>query len=68
LHVEKEVGTLTVAQSTVEDGTYDPVYALEMAKYDEVMDKDVTALIYPKHLRFAATTLTAPIVIITYNA
>lgn len=51
LHIEQETkGFVDVYQSGISDGKYDMVKALSHT-YNEVVDVDCTALIYPKYIR-----------------
>lgn len=65
LHIEKGAGPLFVAQSSVPGGKYDYVHSLRMAIEDATLDKDVTALIYPKSIRIEARTEEAPYAVIS---
>lgn len=65
LHIEKEGGSLSVAQTSVAGGKYDNVPSLYMSTEDGTMDKDVTALLYPKTLRIEAYTKEAPYAVIS---
>lgn len=65
LHIEKEGGSLSVFQSSVAGGKYDNVPSLYMSIEDGVMDKDVTALIYPKTILIEARTKEAPYAVVS---
>lgn len=65
LHVEKGNGTLAVLQSSVAGGKYDNIRSLYMDAIDGTMDKDVTALIYPKYLLIEARTKEAPYAVVS---
>jgi hypothetical protein len=65
LHVEKGAGTFAVMQTTVAGGKSDFVPSLHMSIDDAVMDKDVTALIYPKTILIEARTEEAPYAVIS---
>lgn len=65
LHIEKGAGSLSVLQSSVAGGKYDNVPSLYMSIDDATMDKDVTALIYPKTLLIEARTKEAPYAVIS---
>jgi hypothetical protein len=67
-HVEKKGGAFCTFVTSVQGGDYDVVRSLYMSTDDGVMDKDVTALYYPKYLRVEAYTKTAPTVIVSFNA
>lgn len=55
IHIEKGTGALDVYQTSVSGGQYDFVKQLSMTTTDTVMDKDVTAFIWPKYLRMETT-------------
>ena len=65
LHIEKGAGSLFVAQTSVPGGGYDYVSSLRMAPEDATMDKDVTALVYPKTLLIEARTEDAPYAVVS---
>lgn len=65
IHIEKGKGSLAVLQTTVAGGHYDSVSSLYMASDERTMDKDATALIYPKTLRIEAHTEVAPYAVIS---
>ena len=65
LHIEKGAGSLSVAQTSVPGGKYDNVPSLRMSPEDSALDKDVTALIYPKTIRIEAYTKEAPYAVIS---
>ena len=65
LHIEKGAGSLSVAQTSVPGGKYDNVPSLRMSPEDSALDKDVTALIYPKTIRIDAYTKEAPYAVIS---
>jgi hypothetical protein len=65
LHIEKGAGSLSVLQSSVAGGKYDNVPSLYMSIEDGVMDKDVTAILYPKTLRIEAYTKEAPYAVVS---
>lgn len=65
LHIEKGAGSLFVAQTSVPGGKYDYVPSLRMAPEDATLDKDVTALIYPKTILIEARTKEAPYAVIS---
>lgn len=65
LHIEKGAGSLSVAQTSVPGGKYDNVPSLRMSPEDSALDKDVTALLYPKTLRIEAYTKEAPYAVIS---
>ena len=65
LHIEKGAGSLSVAQTSVPGGKYDNVSSLRMSPEDSALDKDVTALLYPKTLRIEARTEEAPYAVIS---
>lgn len=65
LHIEKGAGPLFVAQTSVPGGKPDYVSSLRMAPEDATMDKDVTALVYPKTLLIEARTKEAPYAVIS---
>lgn len=67
LHIEKGAGALSVLQTSVAGGKYDNVRSLYMSMDDATMDKDVTALIYPKYLRIESYTQDAPIGVVTFK-
>lgn len=67
LHIEKGAGALSVLQTSVAGGKYDNVRSLYMSMDDATMDKDVTALIYPKYLRIESYTHDAPIGVVTFK-
>lgn len=68
LHIEKRAGALSVLQTSVPSGKYDNVPSLYMSIDDATMDRDVTALIYPKYLRIEARTEEAPKGFVTFKA
>ena len=65
LHIEKGAGSLSVAQTSVPGGKYDNVPSLRMSPEDETLDKDVTALLYPKTIRIDAYTKEAPYAVVS---
>lgn len=65
IHIEKGAGSLSVLQTSVPGGKYDNVPSLYMSNVDTTMDKDVTALIYPKTLLIEAYTEDAPYVVVS---
>lgn len=65
LHIEKGAGALSVLQTSVPGGKYDNVPSLYMALEDATMDKDVTALLYPKTLKIEARTKEAPYAVVS---
>lgn len=65
LHIEKGAGSLSVAQTSVPGGKYDNVPSLRMSPEDSALDKDVTALIYPKTIRIEAYTKEAPYAVVS---
>lgn len=65
LHIEKGAGSLSVAQTSVPGGKYDNVSSLRMSPEDATLDKDVTALLYPKTLRIEAYTKEAPYAVVS---
>lgn len=65
LHIEKGAGSLSVSQTSVPGGKYDNVPSLRMSPEDSALDKDVTALIYPKTLRIDAYTKEAPYAVVS---
>ena len=65
LHIEKGAGSLSVAQTSVPGGKYDNVPSLRMSPEDSALDKDVTALIYPKTIHIEAYTKEAPYAVIS---
>lgn len=65
LHIEKGNGSLSVLQSSVAGGKYDNTPSLYMSLEDATMDKDVTALIYPKTLLIEARTKEAPYAVVS---
>lgn len=65
LHIEKGAGSLSVSQTSVPGGKYDNVPSLRMSPEDETLDKDVTALLYPKTIRIDAYTKEAPYAVVS---
>ena len=65
LHIEKGAGSLSVSQTSVPGGKYDNVPSLRMSHEDATLDKDVTALLYPKTIRIDAYTKEAPYAVIS---
>lgn len=65
LHIEKGAGSLSVAQTSVPGGKYDNVPSLRMSPEDSALDKDVTALLYPKTIRIEAYTKEAPYAVVS---
>ena len=65
LHIEKGNGALSVFQSSIAGGKYDNVSSLYMDTIDGTLDKDVTALLYPKTIRIEAYTKDAPYAVIS---
>ena len=65
LHIEKGSGSLSVSQTSVPGGKYDNVPSLRMSPEDSALDKDVTALLYPKTIRIEAYTKDAPYAVIS---
>lgn len=65
LHIEKGAGSLSVSQPSVPGGKYDNVPSLRMSPEDATLDKDVTALLYPKTIRIDAYTKGAPYAVIS---
>lgn len=65
LHIEKGWGSLHVLQTTMQGGRYDNVDALQMSVEDGTMDKDVTALVYPKWIKIESRTEKAPYAIVS---
>lgn len=65
LHIEKGAGSLSVLQTSVPGGKYDNVPSLRMSPEDSALDKDVTALIYPKTIRIDAYTKEAPYAVVS---
>lgn len=65
LHIEKGAGSLSVSQTSVPGGKYDNVPSLRMSPEDSALDKDVTALLYPKTIRIDAYTKDAPYAVVS---
>lgn len=65
LHIEKGAGSLSVSQTSVPGGKYDNVPSLRMSPEDSALDKDVTALLYPKTIRIDAYTEDAPYAVVS---
>ena len=65
LHIEKGAGSLSVSQTSVPGGKYDNVPSLRMSPEDSALDKDVTALLYPKTLSIEAYTTDAPYAVVS---
>ena len=65
LHIEKGDGSLSVSQTSVPGGKYDNVPSLRMSPEDATLDKDVTALLYPKTIRIDAYTKEAPYAVVS---
>lgn len=65
LHIEKGAGSLSVSQTSVPGGKYDNVPSLRMSPEDATLDKDVTALLYPKTIRIDAHTKEAPYAVVS---
>ena len=65
LHIEKGAGSLSVSQTSVPGGKYDNVPSLRMSPEDATLDKDVTALLYPKTMRIDAYTKEAPYAVVS---
>lgn len=65
LHIEKGAGSLSVSQTSVPGGKYDNVPSLRMSPEDATLDKDVTALLYPKTIRIDAYTKEAPYAVVS---
>lgn len=65
LHIEKGAGSLSVSQTSVPGGKYDNVPSLRMSPEDSALDKDVTALLYPKTLSIEAYTKDAPYAVVS---
>lgn len=65
LHIEKGAGSLSVLQTSVAGGKYDNVPSLHMSIEDATMDKDVTAILYPKTLLIEARTKEAPYAVVS---
>lgn len=65
LHIEKGAGSLSVLQTSVPGGKYDNVPSLRMSPEDSTLDKDVTALLYPKTIRIDAYTKDAPYAVVS---
>ena len=65
LHIEKGAGSLAVLQTSVPGGKYDNVPSLRMSPEDETLDKDVTALLYPKTILIEARTKEAPYAVVS---
>lgn len=65
LHIEKGAGSLSVSQTSVPGGKYDNVPSLRMSPEDSTLDKDVTALLYPKTIRIDAYTKEAPYAVVS---
>lgn len=65
LHIEKGAGSLSVSQTSVPGGKYDNVPSLRMSPEDATLDKDVTALLYPKTIRIDAHTKDAPYAVVS---
>ena len=65
LHIEKGAGSLSVLQTSVPGGKYDSVPSLRMSPEDSALDKDVTALLYPKTLLIEAYTKDAPYAVLS---
>lgn len=65
LHIEKGAGSLSVSQTSVPGGKYDNVPSLRMSPEDATLDKDVTALLYPKTILIEARTKEAPYAVIS---
>ena len=65
LHIEKGAGSLSVSQTSVPGGKYDNVPSLRMSPEDATLDKDVTALLYPKTIRIDAYTKDAPYAVVS---
>lgn len=52
LHVEREKGgRFLVYQKTVENGEYDIVDGIDMYRHKDVIDIDMSALVYPKYIK-----------------
>lgn len=65
LHIEKDLGTLSVYQTTVEGGKYD-VVKTGANHYDKVVDIDFVGVIYPKYIKIECATLPT-LAIVTSN-
>lgn len=52
LHIERVAGgRFLVYQKTVENGEYDIVDGMDMYRHKDVIDIDMTALVYPKYIK-----------------
>ena len=68
LHVEKECsGYMSLSQRTTDEGDYASLQNAGQAFYNQVIDMDIQAAIYPKHLLIESEV---PIIkcIVTYNS
>ena len=54
-----------MSQTSVPGGKYDNVPSLRMSPEDSALDKDVTALLYPKTIRIDAYTKDAPYAVVS---
>lgn len=66
IHIEQKGGIVDMLQSSVEGAEYDYVKALNISKFDEVIDVDCTALIYPKYIKLVSKVKPTK-AIVTYN-
>ena len=66
IHIEKELGHIEMYQTTVWDGKYESIKSFKVDPTQDIIDVDMTALVYPKYLRIEAYTNTAPNCTITF--
>lgn len=67
LHVERKAsGGFTIYQKTVENGKYDAVDNVPYQRGSDVIDLDVTAVIYPKHIKVVSES-EVTMGVITFN-
>lgn len=66
LHIEQRGGIVEMFQTSVEGARYAYVTALNISKYDEVIDKGCEALVYPLWIKLECRVQPTKAVV-TYN-
>lgn len=68
LHIERKAGgRFLVYQKSVADGKYDIVDTIGRLDHKDVIDLDMAALVYPKHIKVASGS-EPTIAVVTFNA
>lgn len=68
LHIERvAVGRFLIYQKSVADGQYAIVDNIDYHDHKDVIDLDMAALVYPKHIKVASAS-EPTIAVVTFNA